>query len=457
MTRTSKSKRANLFISAALGLALPLSLAVGAVPAVAQKAPKITFSPGFSKAAAALDKTLSEASKNPAVKAASDQARTATDPAAKAAAAAQVDAALGGGVKAKLDAVAATASEPGDKLKLGEMTRTYGVLVADLDLQYRGLVGMLESGVLPAASQGQVLWLAGVTAYQKGDYPAAARYVQQAKDGGFQDSQLDAVLADAYKRSNNPAAALANAQRDLAAAKAAGTKPSEISIQTALQAAYDGKQAASAIDLAALLVQNYPTARNWNSSINVVRQLSGYQSQENLDLMRLMSRSGAMTQRGDYIEYVQNADPRRFPAESLKVIDAGIASGKLPASDSFVTEARQVANGRLSADRASLSGLERDARAGNATAVTVSAAGDAFLSYDQPAKAEELYKIALTKSGVDKNRVLTRLGIAQTDLGKAAEAQQSFAQVAGPRQAIAKLWSAYAASKAGAPATAPAQ
>lgn len=466
MTSTSSSKRGNLFSRSALGVALALGIAGTAFvaqPAFAAKkapeaaGPKITFSPAFSKAAADLDKQLADASKNAAIQAAMQQARAAGQNAqAKAAAAAQVDAALGGG-KAKLDAATAAASTPGDKLKLGEMTRTYGVLVDDSDLQYRGLVMMLDTGLLAPDMAGKVNWFAGVTAYQKHDFAMAAKYVQAAKDAGFTDPQLDAVLGDAYKRSNNPQAALANAQRDIAAAKAAGTKPSDAAIRTALQAAYDGKQVGPAVDLAVLLVQSYPSPKAWTDSITVIRALSGYQSQENLDLMRLMSRTGAMANRNDYLEYIQNADPRRLPGEALKVVDAGVASGKLAASDSFVTEARQIANGRLAADRASLPGLERDARAANASAATVTGSADAFLSYGDAAKAEALYTIALGKPGVESERVLTRLGIAQVDQGKTAEAQANFAKVQGPRKPIAQLWSAYAAQKAGGTPVAAAQ
>ena len=253
-----------------------------ASPAMAQRgkqsAAKPSFSPAFQKVAVDLEKTLTEAKTNAAVMTASQQARAAgANAQAKAAAVAQVDAALGGG-KAKLDAVAAAASTPFDRLKLGEMTRTYGVLVDDPTIQLTGLTTMLDSGVLPATAIGQVQWLAGVAAYQKRDFAAAAKYIQQAKDGGFQDPQLDAVLADSFKRSNNPAAALAMAQREIAAAKAAGTKPSEGSIRTALQSAYDAKQLGPSAEYATLLVQNYPSAQAWNVSINVVRALAGYQA-----------------------------------------------------------------------------------------------------------------------------------------------------------------------------------
>ena len=464
MMPTSRPKRGNSFSRSALGLALSLGVATGALvaqPAFAAKkneqpaGPKIEFSKPFAAAAAALDKALTDGVKDAAVQAASQQARSAKDPAAKAAAAAQVDAALGG-AKAKLDASAAAASTPGDKLKLGEMTRTYGVMVDDLSLQHNGLAMMLDSGVLAPAMVPQVQWLTGVTAYQQRDYAGAVRYIEPAFAAGFRDQQglLPQVLADSYKRTNNPGGALRVAQAELAAAKAAGTKPSETSIRTALQAAYDAKQVAPATDLAVTLVQNYPSKLGWNAAINVVRALSGYQSQEALDLMRLMGRTGSYDQERDYVEYIQAIDPRRLPGEAQKVLDAGVGAGKLRATDPFVSEARGIVTGRLAADRASLPGLERDARGANATAATASGAGDAFLSYGDAAKAEALYTIALGKPGADSDRVLTRLGIAQADQGKAAEAQANFAKVQGVRKPIAQLWSAYAAQKASAPVAA---
>lgn len=439
----------------ALAIALASGTAMVATPAVAQraskeKAAKIEFSPAFTKAAADLDKTMSEAAKNAAVTAAADKARNAKTPAERQAAAAEVDAALGG-AKAKLAEANAAASTSGDKLKLGELTRNVGVLTADAAMQHQGLVMMLDSGAIQPQMMGQIQYLAGVTAYQNGDYAGAVKYLKPALDSGYRDPDglIDRVLADSYKRTNNPAAAADLAKQQLDAARAAGTVPSETALRTALQAAYDAKNAQNAIDLSAELARSYPSPQSWNSAISVVRAMTSLQAQDNLDLMRLMARTNSMNNRNDYVEYIQNADARRLPGETLKILDAGVAAGKLQASDAFVSEARQTASGRLSADRASLPSLERDARAGNAKAVTVSAAADTFLSYEQPAKAEELYTIALTKPGIDRERVLTRLGIAQADQGKHAEAQKTFAQVTGARAPIAKLWSAYSASKAG--------
>jgi len=438
-------------------LALAVALSSGAAALVAptsafaakEKAPKAgSFSKEFTAAAAELDKTIGEAKTNAAVTAASAEASAAKDPAARAAAAAKVDAALGG-ADAKLAAVAAVASTPLDKVKLGEMTRNVGVLKGDPAQQHKGLVMMIDSGAAQPASLGQLQYLAGVTSYQTGDYAGAIQYLKPAYDGGYRDDQglIDKILADAYKRTNNSGAALQLAQGEIDKAKAAGTKPSDGALRTALQAAYDAKQVGAATDLSAQLVQYYPTPDSWKSAFQVTRSLNSLGAQENLDMMRLMARTNALSSKGDYLSYIQDADPRRLPGETLKIIDQGVSSGKLSAGE--VAEYRNVAQGRVSADRNSLASYEKDARSSSATFGSINGAADAFLSYEQPAKAEELYKLALPKAGNDKDRVLTRLGIAQADQGKWADAQASLSQVTSPaRLAVAKMWLAYVKSKA---------
>jgi hypothetical protein len=445
---------ARKFLISRLALAVALSggLATAMAPASAFAAKKEakggSFSKEFSAAAADLDKAVSSAASTPAVKAASDKAGSAKDPAAKAAAGAEVDAALGG-ADAKLAAVTAAASTPMDKLKAGEITRNIGVLKNDTALQNKGLVMMIDSGAAQPQTLGQLQWLAGVTAYQSGDYNGAIKYIKPAYDSGYRDQQglIDKVLADAYKRTNNSGAALQMSTDEIAKAKAAGTKPSESALRTALQSAYDAKQAGPATDLSAQLVEYYPTPESWKSAFQVTRAINSLGAQEDLDVARLMARTGSLSTRGDYLSYIQDADPRRLPGEALKIIDQGVSSGKLSAGD--VADYRSLAQGRVTADRNALPSYEKDARSGSATFASINGAADAFLSYDQPAKAEELYKLALPKAGGEKDRVLTRIGIAQADQGKYAEAQSTFAQITSPaRMPVAKLWTAYVKSKA---------
>jgi hypothetical protein len=161
-----------------------------------------------------------------------------------------------------------------------------------------------------------------------------------------------------------------------------------------------------------------------------------------------------MTDKHDYFEFLEDVDPRKQPGEALKVINQGIGAGKITATDA--KDYQQLAQSRVTADKASLSGLEADAHKPSTSGSLVIADGDAFLGYDQPAKAEEIYKLALTKGDADKDRVHIRIGIAQVDQGKYADAKASFAQVTGKTAPIAKLWTAYVDSKT-APASAPSQ
>ena len=119
-------------------------------------------------------------------------------------------------------------------------------------------------------------------------------------------------------------------------------------------------------------------------------------------------------------------------------------------SQTFVAEAKNIASARIAGDKASLPGLEKDARLPSAALATLSGAGDAFLSYGEAAKAAEFYKLALAKPGVNVPVMQTRLGIAQVDMGDYAGAQASFAKVEGPRKPLAQLWTIYAQQKAGA-------
>jgi hypothetical protein len=59
-----------------------------------------------------------------------------------------------------------------------------------------------------------------------------------------------------------------------------------------------------------------------------------------------------------------------------------------------------------------------------------------------------MYKLAIERGGIDRDRALTRLGIAQVHQNKLAEARTTFGQVSGNRTAIARMWTAYIESKA---------
>lgn len=458
--------RAPFFARTALGLALAMGVAAGGLstPAFAKEkekkaeAPKITLSKGFMPSYTAAKGGLDAAAKRQnvvdgraAVTTAENAYRSAQGKKARDDAKAAYDAsvaALGSALaaeKALVDTAFTTATTPDDRFVAGQLALNLGQVGFDKALQRRGLQAMVESGKVSAADSAKFNYYIGGLAYDLRDFAGARAAFQTAIAAGYADGGIDGLLADAYINDNQPAEGLKIL--DAAVTKRGAATPEDW-IRKGIVVAYKAKLPQHSIGFSNRLVEFYPTKDNWSLAIAVVRDMSQFQNQEQLDLMRLMERTGSWSEARDYFEYIQAADPRRLPGEALKIIDLGVASGKLSKTDVSVTDARTIAAGRIAADKASLAGLERDARAGSATAATAMASGDAWLSYGEAAKAEALYQIALAKPGADTPRLLTRLGIAQTDLGKSAEAQATFAKVTGLRAPIAALWSAYAKSKA---------
>lgn len=424
-------------LAGALGLGVLLGTALVAPEAAmaekAPKPPKVKLSKGFIAAAQPAQAALS--------------AIVAGDAASEAAAKTAIDA-----------AIAAIAGED-DKYTAGSLLLNLGNKITAKDkkaeYQRQGIHMMLESGKADATAAPQLYAAAGQLAYQAQDYATAERYLQSAIDLKYPDPTLKVLLGETYISNNQVAKGMTILKTAIQESKAAGQPAPESWYRRGLASAYRAKAVNEAAEFGAMLITDHPKPANVGIAATIVRELANYGGQDTLDLMRLMGRSKGFAEGRDYIEYIEAADPRRLPGETLDVIAAGVASGKLRANDMFVSEAKAQASGRLAADKASLGGYEADARKPAATETTISGAADALLSYGNAAKAEDLYKLALAKAGVDANRANTRLGIAQFDQGKFGEAQASFAKVAGPRMALARLWAGYAASKANPPAAAP--
>jgi hypothetical protein len=459
--------RNRIAFGAALVLGLMGSTTLVCAPAMAAtkpakpEAPKISLSKTFQPVAVAASKAIDAAKVRPdvvAARTALTTAQTALQQArgsARAPAQASVDAALAAlgntltAEKAALEGAFTAATSPDDRYMSGSLAINLGDLAKDTRMQRRGLETMLASGKVAPADAPRLNYYLGQFAFDQKDYATARTALQSAISAGFRENDIDGLLAEAYISDNQVAQGLTVLKQAIAYRNTTPNKAPAGWYRRGLGAAYGAKLLDQAADFAMSLVSAYPTGQNWSGAITVVREIGKFPSQETLDLMRLMDRTKSYAEERDYVEYIQAADPRRLPGEALKIVEAGIAAGKLRASDPFVTEARTIASGRIAADRASLVAQERDARAPAATFATVSGAADAFLSYGDVAKAEAFYMAAMAKPGAEPDRLLTRLGIAQLDQGNLTGAQANFAKVGGgARKYIAQLWGIYAAQKA---------
>lgn len=353
-------------------------------------------------------------------------------------------------MKAGAPALIAAAETADDKFLAGQTAYLAGSKTADPALEKQGLELMLASGVADAKQTSQLHYRLGEIALDAKNYAEAQAAAQRAIDAG-QGVDGEILIARVLLAQNQFAPGVERLEKAITSYGAGGQQVPQSWYKSAIANAVKGNLAPQAVKYAVWYAKAYPTATSWSDAINVQRNMMDYDAQETLDLMRLAQRSGALTTGRDYADYIRAIDARRLPGEAQRAIAAATSAGLLTASDPLVAESNDAIAQRLKADQAGLPGLAAEARASGATAATVMAAGDAFLSYGQPAEAEEFYTLALTKPGVDTGRALTRLGIAQVDLGKTAEAQATFAKVEGSRQPIAGLWAIHAAKGAGKP------
>lgn len=357
-------------------------------------------------------------------------------------------------LKASVPTLVAAATTPDDKVAAGRMILNIGQRSNDNALTLQGAEMMLASGKLDAATQGQVGMAAGQLSYNMKDYAKARTHITAALQAGYTNKDAELLLAESYFAEKQYAPGLKVLGDAIAARKAAGQPVDESWVKRGLATAYSNNQPVEAHKWALMYAKDFPSQTSWGDAIAIAVNTGNYAPAEMLDLLRLARRTNTLRTRAMYLEYVDAADARKLPNEVVAVLDAGVAAKLIDNNVQMVRDARTAATGRIAADKAELPALLRDANAGGAKLVTVMAAADTLLSYGRAAEAETFYAKAATMPGANVPLVTTRLGIAQAEQGKFADAQATFAKVTGQRQQIASLWALYAAQKASGTVTA---
>ena len=347
----------------------------------------------------------------------------------------------------------ATVESADERFQAGNILLIVGQNQRDVPMQRQGIEMMLASGKVPVEAQGQYNYYIGNFAMQARDFEASRAALRLAVAAGYmpaqaaQDPSLDprSQILQSYFFEDNYAGLIQYGDELLAAAN--GAQVPEVWLTYGLQAAIDTENLEVALRYSKPLIEYYPTARNIGNAVRVAVQLSALEDGPIVaDAQRLLFAANALTERRDFTSYLASIDSRLMANEALRVLERGVSTGGLPASDSYYIAEAEVANERAASERRDAPGMLADARAA-ATGLEAYEAGEIYLSLGDYAQAEELYALALEKGPRDRDRELTRLGIAQFYQGKLAEASASFGQVTGPRAPIAQLWQAFIASQ----------
>ncbi len=352
-------------------------------------------------------------------------------------------------VSGSFPAIVAAAVSPDEKFAVGNLILIAGNKSSNAAWQRQGLELQLASGKVAPEQIGQFNWFVGSLAFSAQDYPAARAALQIAAQNNFTDGDVNGLVAETYYQQGDAAAGLAHIKRAIDATTAAGGQVPQQWLLRGLQAAYNANLTDDALYTSLMLVTHHASQENWLRALQVANSLGDFDDQARLDLLRLMRLTDTLTDRSEYVRYIESADPRIMSNEVSDVLGEAVAAGLLTQGDTYTTEVKGIVDDRMAGDRAEAPSLVTDARAAP-TGRDALTAGDVLYSLDDFAGAEAMYALAVEKGGIDNATALTRLGITQVRQGNNAAAAATLAQVTtGSRAVVAKLWAAYAEGQAG--------
>lgn len=345
--------------------------------------------------------------------------------------------------RAALPGARAGATSPQGKFLVGQIMLQIARANQDSALEAEAITQMIQSGgataeqlaTLQAAQSGQAF----NNAVASGNTAAIEAQLEQRLAATPNDAALIGQLAQVKVQLNKRDEALNLYRRAIQLAQASGQPVPEDLYRRATGVAYEGRNAAAALELARTLVQAYPTPTNWRDALIIYRELGRPDATSQLDLYRLMRATQSLTSEADYVQYAEAANRAAVFGEVKAVLDEAVAANRITAANTaFAREMLAAANRRIADDRRSLAS-ERSRAVAGSDGQAVLRLADAYYGYGEYAEAAELYRLALQK-GVDAGLANTRLGAALALAGQRAEAEAALRAVTGPRAELANFW-----------------
>jgi tetratricopeptide (TPR) repeat protein len=340
----------------------------------------------------------------------------------------------------KLAAAQAVAKNTDDKYLIAKFQLQRAMEANDKAAQRAAVNAILASGGADATETATLRNYLASEAVNSGDYAAAEALYTERLAANPNDLESVVNLSRAKLELKKDAEALTLLQRAISLNKAAGKNGEEAWYRKALEIAHAQNNRPLAMQMARDVLSLYPSEVNLRNAVIVFRDSANLDKEADLDLLRLMRATKVMSGGGAYIELAQLLNDAGLPGEAKSVLEDGTRLGILKGGSGAALLASL--NPRIADDRASLPADETKSRAA-ANGTLAMRTATAFMGYGDYAKAIDLYRVALSKGGVDANLVNTRLGMALAMSGQKAEAQTALKAVTGPRADLAALWLAW--------------
>lgn len=349
-------------------------------------------------------------------------------------------------IPAKLAAAQAKAKNGDDKYVIAQLQLRVAVDANDTAAMGTAIEAIIASRAAPAADTNALYNNLGKLQYNAKTFDRAAASFERVLQ--LDPNNLDAMvmLAETRNSQGRTADGVAILQKAIAARVATGQKPEENWYKRAVALSYNANLA-NAPTLARDWASAYPTPKNWRDAIRIHQTASKLDDGGLIDSMRLASAAGALAGENDYFRFANTLVAKGFPGEAKLVLEQGFAAKSIDRNRPMFSQLYATATTKSQGDRASLAASGKTALAAPA-AKPAMLIGDAYYGYGDYAQAAELYRAALTKSGVDRNLANLRLGMALARSGDKAGATAALNAAGGAQADVAKLWLAFLASKA---------
>lgn len=193
------------------------------------------------------------------------------------------------------------------------------------------------------------------------------------------------------------------------------------------------------------LLELYPSAEYWNDMLKITRNEVNFSDGEKIEFYRLKKAVGAMKDAAEYNEMAELALSMLDAGDAKAALEAGISAGAVPNSER-TTRLLNRAKAEAAKDLAGLDAITKEA-SGKPNGEPLAKIGAAYLGHDLNEKAVSVLQSAIAKGGLKSiDEAYVRLGVANLNLGKKAEAVKAFQSVSDKSNLnrVAKLWILYA-------------
>lgn len=341
-------------------------------------------------------------------------------------------------IASRLAAARAAARTADDRFMIANLELKAASVANDEAAMAAAIEAILATGV---AAPDQNLRLSRALAelqYKAGQFDKAAASFERVLALEPGNDNAMAMLVETRAAQGRSAEAVALLGRAIAARAAAGGKADEKWYRRAVAIAVKA-ELPTALEASRQWVAAYPAPASWRDALLIYRQQSKLEGQAALDVLRLARAAGALRGDADYGLYMYEALDGGTPGEAKSLWLEAVAAGAIdPAKPPFAELDRAI---RMAAAGESVNLAKKTAAAlAGAASGPVVAVADSHFGRGDYARAAELYRQALTRSGADSDLVNLHLGMALARSGDKAGATAALNAVGGARSELARYW-----------------